>query len=223
MKPQIKICGITNLIDAKNALQLGADYIGFNNISGTTRYLTCKEIDEITANLNAEEKAKVVLLTDFDAADSLISLASNLQINIIQPYASLSSKDLVSMKSLGFQIFMPRAVASEDDIKDLDSYKHAVNLIILDSKSSTALGGTGKTFDHDLFRLARRYTNLPLGLAGGLNPDNVQDIVAQTQPELVDISSGLESQVRIKSLSLMRKFIELLRLFVLGFFTYFSA
>lgn len=211
MKPRIKICGITNLIDAKNALNLGADYIGLNNISSSKRYISCREIDEITAHFNHEEREKLVLLTDFDAADSLISLASNLQINIIQPYATLSTKDLVSMKSLGFQIFMPRAVASEDDIRDLDSYKLAVNMVILDSKSDTELGGTGKSFDHQLFLRARDYTDIKLALAGGLNPDNIADATRLCQPYMVDVSSGIESKPGIKSLTKMRKFIEAAR------------
>ncbi len=211
MKPRIKICGITNLIDAKNALNLGADYIGLNNISSSKRYISCREIDEITAHFSYEEREKLVLLTDFDAADSLISLASNLQINIIQPYATLSTKDLVSMKSLGFQIFMPRAVATEDDIKDIDSYKQAVNLVILDSKHDTELGGTGKSFDHRLFLQARSFTDIKLALAGGLNSENVAAAVALCQPYMLDVSSGIESQPRIKSLTKMRKFIETAR------------
>ncbi len=208
MKPKIKICGITNLIDAKNALNLGADFIGLNNINSSKRYISCKEIDEITAHFNHEEREKLVLLTDFDAADSLISLASNLQINIIQPYATLSTKDLVSMKSLGFQIFMPRAVASEEDLRDLDSFKQAVSLVILDSKVSGELGGSGKSFDHDLFLQAARYApQLKLALAGGLKPENVAEAVQKCQPYMVDVSSGVESKPGIKSLSMMRDFI----------------
>lgn len=208
MKPKIKICGITNLIDAKNALNLGADYIGLNNISSSKRYISCREIDEITAHFDHEEREKLVLLTDFDAGDSLISLASNLQINIIQPYATLSTKDLVSMKSLGFQIFMPRAVASEDDIQDLDSFRQAVNLVILDSKHGTELGGSGKAFDHDLFVKATSFTNIKLALAGGLNPENVAAAVEKCKPYMVDVSSGVESKPGIKSLTRMREFVK---------------
>ncbi len=200
------------MIDAKNALNLGADYIGLNNISSSKRYISCKEIDDITAHFNHEEREKLVLLTDFDAGDSLISLASNLQINIIQPYATLSTKDLVSMKSLGFQIFMPRAVASEDDLRDLDSYRQAVNLVILDSKHDAELGGTGKAFDHDLFIKARSFTDIKLALAGGLKPENVAEAVAKCQPYMVDVSSGIESKPGIKSLTKMRDFINAARL-----------
>ncbi len=208
MKPKIKICGITNLIDAKNALNLGADYIGLNNISSSKRYISCKEIDEITAHFNHEEREKLVLLTDFDAADTLISLASNLQINIIQPYATLSTKDLVSMKSLGFQIFMPRAVGTEDDLRDLDSYRQAVSLVILDSKVTGELGGSGKSFDHDLFIAARRYApSLKLALAGGLTPDNVAEATRKCEPYMLDVSSGVESKPGIKSVAKMRDFI----------------
>jgi phosphoribosylanthranilate isomerase len=148
------------------------------------------------------------LLTDFDAADTLISLASNLQINIIQPYATLSTKDLVSMKSLGFQIFMPRAVGSDDDLRDLDSYRQAVSLVILDSKVTGELGGSGKSFDHDLFLTARNYApSLKLALAGGLTPDNVADATRKCEPYMLDVSSGVESKPGIKSLTKMRDFI----------------
>lgn len=206
MRPLIKICGITNFIDAKNALNFGADYIGLNNISETKRYVSCAEIDEIVEQLSPEEIAKLVLLTDFDSADTLVSLSSKLGIANIQPYAKFSTKDLVNVKSLGFKIFYPVAVATSEDVKDLDSYKDAVDLLILDTKVPGELGGTGRSFDWDLFKEAKQETSIPLALAGGIRPQNLAKAVRDCNPYMLDVSSGLESKPRIKSVDLMREF-----------------
>ena len=206
-KVKVKICGITNLIDAKNAINLGADYIGFVNLEFSPRYISIEEIRSLISDFTEEEKQKLVLLTDKNTVDAIINLSSKLYIKSIQPYANLTTKDLYSLKSLGFSVFKPVQVHSADDIEDLAQYQSCADVLILDSKSSSsgALGGTGETFDWKIFEQAKEANpRIKLALAGGLNPENIMVAIKQCQPYMVDISSGLESQVGIKSLDKMK-------------------
>jgi phosphoribosylanthranilate isomerase len=69
--------------------------------------------------------------------------------------------------------------------------------ILLDAWHKDAWGGTGTTFDWEL--LDRLQGSVPVVLAGGLNPGNVQQAVRQCRPWAVDVSSGVESSPGIKS------------------------
>lgn len=201
MRPKVKICGITNLIDAKNALHFGADYIGFINIEQSPRYLSIDDISEISRDLDESEKQKSVLLSLEHSVDNIVADLTRLGFKTIQPYGNLNMEDLSKLKLMGYKIFKPVQVASTDDIKNLDDYRKAVDLIILDSKpaNSDQLGGTGKTFNWDIYNEAREKLEIDLALSGGLNLDNVEEALAKTSASMIDLSSGLEQKTGIKS------------------------
>lgn len=205
MKPKVKICGLTNLIDAKNALNLGADFIGFINITGSPRYLSIDEISEISSNLNEEERSKAVLLTENRSEEDLINQSCKLRFKTLQVYSSLKSSEVNKLKLLGYQIFKPLRVSEEDDLEELKEFENLADLIILDTKVEHCLGGSGQSFDWLIFDKAKRISSKPLGLAGGLTPENIGEAVALTNPYMIDISSGLESKPGIKSLEKMKK------------------
>lgn len=210
MKPLIKICGITNLIDAKNSLNNGSDYIGLINIRESYRYVSELEISQLVLQLNNQEKNKVVLLTDLSNVDEIIRLASSSNLKIIQPYSkNLKREALMKMRSLGFQIFMPFLVESSEDIEEINLYKGFVDLLILDNKPkiSNQLGGSGESFDWNIYKKIAASTDIPLGLAGGLSPENIVEAIKFCKPYLVDASSKLESSPGLKSLEKLKSFI----------------
>lgn len=207
MSVKIKICGITNLIDAKNALNLGADYIGFINISSSPRHITTQEIGEIFECLTNEERKKIVLLTDTGSVDTLVNICSDFNIKNIQPYGSLSVNDLNRLKLLGYRIFKPLHVETDDDISQINNYQGLADLMVLDTKSSDPelLGGTGEVFDWDIFLRAKQNTKINLALAGGLDLSNIEEAIKRCNPFMIDLSSGLESKPGIKSISKMKE------------------
>ena len=79
--------------------------------------------------------------------------------------------------------------------------------ILLDTWHPQLKGGTGQTFDWNSWPQTIGQT-VPLILAGGLNPDNVADAIAQTRPYAVDVSGGVESQKGIKDHQLIQKFMQ---------------
>jgi phosphoribosylanthranilate isomerase len=209
VKPKIKICGITNLIDAKNALNLGADYIGFINIEMSPRYITITDIEEVFKSLSEAERQRSVFLCKDSSVDSIISTCSRLGFRIIQPYANLSMNDLSKLRLLGYKIFKPFRVNSVDDLEDIQEYKNCSDLIILDTKTNDPelLGGSGEVFDHQIFVQAKKNLGYNLALSGGLNSENITEALAVTEPFMVDVSSGVESRPGQKSYTKMKTFI----------------
>jgi phosphoribosylanthranilate isomerase len=211
MRPLIKICGITNLIDAKISLNNGADHIGLINIKESPRFVTEIQITEIINELNNQEKSKVVLLTDLSNDDEIIRLASSSNIKILQLYSkNIKRESLMKIRSLGFKVFLPFLIESKDDLEEINIYKGFADLFILDNKPRLRgqLGGSGELLDWAIFKFISEALDAPLGLAGGLNPDNIIEAIRYCKPYLVDASSGLESKPAYKSLSKIKGFVE---------------
>ncbi len=82
------------------------------------------------------------------------------------------------------------------------------DLLLIDAYHKDAYGGTGHKVDWRLAAEVVRLSPVPVGLAGGLNPDNVAEAVQLVNPYLVDVSSGVEKALRIKDRGKVRAFIQ---------------
>ncbi len=86
---------------------------------------------------------------------------------------------------------------------------NAFDAVLVDSFVSGKFGGTGRVHDWELSKRVKRLIHpKPLILAGGLNPENVQDAVRAVQPYAVDVSTGVESQPGIKDSKKVFEFIK---------------
>jgi len=99
-------------------------------------------------------------------------------------------------------------VSSETDLKKISNDFSKASALLLDSYSSNTYGGTGKPFD---WSLACVEIDLPVILAGGLNPDNVAEAISQVKPYAVDASSGVESAKGVKDIDKIKSFISNIR------------
>jgi len=107
---------------------------------------------------------------------------------------------------------MPRCmkavrVRSVSSLQKIGTYVGKVRAVLLDAYSDKKRGGTGDTFDWDL-ALAAKKTGIPVILAGGLDPDNIEDAVLRVKPFAVDINSGIEERPGKKSRFLMGKIMD---------------
>jgi len=99
-------------------------------------------------------------------------------------------------------------VSSETDLKKIANDFSKASALLLDSYSSNNYGGTGKSFD---WSLACVEMDLPVILAGGLNPDNVAEAISQVKPFAVDASSGVETAKGVKDIDKIKSFISNIR------------
>ncbi|MGY9001296.1 MAG: phosphoribosylanthranilate isomerase [Rhodospirillales bacterium] len=196
---KIKICGITNFEDALNASRLGADALGFVFVENSPRYIKPHDAAHIINKLPPFIN-KVGLFVDPSKQE-------------VEDAARIANFDLLQFhgdESEGFcnQFNLPyiKAISVKTDVNLLEySRKYAsASALLLDAYSEEARGGTGKTFD---WNLIPKEGSIPLIVAGGLNNENIADLLRQVMPYAVDVSGGVEISKRQKDCKKMEDFI----------------
>ena len=204
---RIKICGITNPLDAVRAAGLGADAIGLNFFAQSKRYIDHAAAAGILRELPVfvEPVAVFVQLSLVKAMQSIETLRG---LRTIQWHGD--EHELVPSRDYRFVHAFP--VANGEDLARVTGYlercQRASALpagILLDGRASGQYGGTGQRVPWDF--LTDFHTPAPLILAGGLTPENVAEAIRIVHPYAVDVASGVESAPRRKDEEKMRRFI----------------
>ena len=201
---KVKICGITNLADALLCLKLGADEIGLNFYTQSKRYTSFEEAVVWVSQLPTPIR-KVGVFVDVPICDILLPL-SELELDAIQLHGDEDAEYIADLRiETDAQIIKAIKVKSSDDLHGISEYR--ADSILLDTFSAGEKGGTGEVFDWGLAALVSGEESL-IYLAGGLNPDNVQEAIKMVRPYAVDVASGVESEPGKKDPEKLKAFIE---------------
>jgi phosphoribosylanthranilate isomerase len=198
----IKICGITNLTDARDALSAGADALGFNFYRPSPRYIEPATAREIIEQL----PEKVLKVGVFVNEESLISIAKDSGVNALQLHGDESPESCSRLK--GWFVIKTLPVDEHFDPKKWLEYE--VDAIMLDAKHPNLRGGTGQVIDWTLAR-AVQDMGARVVLAGGLSPMNVSEAITAVNPYAVDACSALESVPGKKDKQKVSAFIQTIR------------
>lgn len=200
MTTQVKICGITNLEDALDAIELGADFLGFNFYPESKRYITPEDCRRI---LN-EIPYTVVTVGVFVNCDPqlVVDIATDFNLGFLQFHGD---EDPDYCNQFGRPFIKALRPKNESVLSEIPLYE--CDYVLIDSFVQNAYGGTGVTSNWDLARQAKDY-RIPLFLSGGLNPENIEMAVQTVKPFAVDVASGVEESPRKKDYYLMQEFIK---------------
>lgn len=202
MNVRVKICGITRQSDLEASINNGADAVGF--ILGFTNSPRCISVETAKKLIRKVPPfITTVIVTKFNDIESLGRLCDELNPDAIQLYGcnNLSeAKDSLP----GISLILPINPEKFDEVKTIDY----VDAVLLDSGTSTVLGGSGKPHDWDLSHMISKRLNVPVILAGGLNPENVIEAIRKVRPYAVDVSSGVEKIPGIKDPEKIRLFVK---------------
>lgn len=199
MRTRVKICGITRLEDALEAIASGADALGFVFYKPSPRYVEPEKAAEIIRQL-----------PPFITTVALVVNAPQAE---VQRITELTRCDLLQFhgdESPEFCDAFNRPWIKALRVKDAQSLSEeiqryrAARALLLDSYRPGVPGGTGETFNWDLIPADMPS---PLILAGGLTPDNVSTAIQQLRPYGVDVSGGVEAQKGIKDPDKIHAFI----------------
>jgi phosphoribosylanthranilate isomerase len=195
---KVKICGICDAVAAQAAVEAGADLLGFHFCSSERR-VSPEEAKAIVESLSVRPSIVGVFI-DQDPAE----------VRQVAEYVGLDLLQLHGSEPPGFDAGIPvmKVLKIRDEqVPDAAAWPDPV---MLDSWSADQRGGTGRTWDWDLARelLGTR----KVFIAGGLEPGNVGKVVSTFKPYGVDVSSGVESSVRVKDLDKVRAFVHNVRL-----------
>jgi phosphoribosylanthranilate isomerase len=201
---RIKICGITDSDDARDAVLLGADAIGLNFYEKSPRYVDASRAAQIIDRLPALISVVGVFVNHPDP-QGLEDFALSIGLHAVQLHGN-ESPDYCSMIAR-VKVIKAMRVDSNFKVESLRSYGNRV--FLLDSGTAAQFGGTGQVFDWHRAYGANAFGSIVI--AGGLNPDNVAQAVSTLHPFAVDVSSGVESGPGRKSYEKVRRFIEVVR------------
>jgi phosphoribosylanthranilate isomerase len=205
--PLVKICGVCRRDDAALSGEAGAAYVGVILAPGRERSLRVGEAAEVLAGAASKRVGVFV-----DAApEEVLATAELLHLDVVQLHGAESPAVAALLGAeLPAHIWKAIAVRSAADIlKAGDRYAGAVHGLLLDGWSPGGHGGVGAAFDWAAAAEARAQLprTLQVIVAGGLNPDNVGAVVNLLNPDVVDVSSGVEEVLRRKSAARVREFI----------------
>ncbi len=197
----VKICGITTSQDAQLAAEAGADAIGFVFWPGSPRFV---EIDAARA-IGEKLPASVVRVGVFVGAsgEQMQRTADAARLDLLQLHGDEQPGALPALCRPAWKVLR---VGSELAPHEIRRWAGRVSGILLDTRSTSAPGGTGESFDWSLARMAREHAGF-LMLAGGLRADNVRGAIDVVQPDGVDVSSGVEASPGRKDAAKVRAFV----------------
>ncbi|GMQ81421.1 MAG: phosphoribosylanthranilate isomerase [Rhodothermia bacterium] len=187
---EIKICGITNLADARYLAAAGADYLGFVQSKASPRYLSASSAGEIIEWVLGPKCVGVFVNENVDNINESIGTAGFdlIQLHGNETVATCQAVDRPVIKAFR----LTEGMDGNELKKRMSAYRNVVEYFLIDAFHPTQFGGTGNTVDWQL--AASLASEFPLFLAGGLSPDNVNAAVQTVKPVGVDVSSGLEGE-----------------------------
>lgn len=205
---QVKICGLSEPVTMKAALDAGADMVGLVFFAKSPRNVNVEQAAALAKM--AKGKAAVVALV-VDADDKLLELiAKRVRPDYFQAHGNETPNRVSEiMKLTEVPVIKAIAVREATDVAKAQSYRGKAELVLFDAKAPETLkdalpGGNGISFDWTLVTgVGGRFM-----LSGGLTPENVAEAIAITGAPIVDVSSGVETAPGIKDATLIRKFIE---------------
>jgi phosphoribosylanthranilate isomerase len=196
---RVKICGITSVEDALQAVQAGADALGFVFYGRSPRNLDPLRAANIISNLPPFVQA-IGLFVNADAG-FVNDTADRCRLDLVQLHGDEAPEYCGQIRRRVIKAFRVRDASSLAPVRD-----YRVAGILLDAYSPGAFGGTGLSFNWELAGIAREIG--PVILAGGLAPDNVREAVERVAPYAVDVSSGVEMSPGKKDPEKVREFIK---------------
>ncbi len=208
----IKICANTSLEDASLAVDAGADAVGFV-FAPSPRRVTATQVAAIVAHLPATvEKIGVFVDAGLDEIEETVRASG---LTGVQLHSDVGSDVPARLRrSFGSALRILRVIhfglgAGEGAAAiALDAN---VDAVLVDSRTATAVGGTGIAFDWQKARASVfRNAESRLGrmvVAGGLNPANVSEAIATLKPWGVDVVTGVEATPGKKDPAKVREFI----------------
>jgi phosphoribosylanthranilate isomerase len=198
---RVKICGITNLDDAAEAVRLGAWAIGLIHYGESPRRVSPAEATAIAAAFR--RKCEVVGVFANPELDEVAKAVEDAGLTMVQ----LSGEEGPSFcaevaRKTGVKVIKAIHVTSAADIHGAEAFR--TDLHLFDTGGKGLWGGTGESFDWGLLR--ERRSDVPAVLAGGLRPDNVAEAISVTHPHAVDVASGVEAEPGRKDHAVMAAF-----------------
>lgn len=209
MLAKVKFCGMTRPQDAALASEIGASYVGVVFADGPRRVTPTQARTILDA---AAGTAKRVGVFGTNVPEEIARASEEARLDVVQLHADPTTADVRAIREkFKGEVWAAIRIAGAHIPPEAEMLLDEADAIVLDARSEQRLGGTGKALPWDdiavdLAGLARDRGGSAVVLAGGLKPGNVASAIRALAPDVVDVSSGVESSPGVKDPRLMREF-----------------
>ncbi len=207
---QVKICGLRTPEHIRVAIDAGADMLGLVFYKPSHRYVQPQQIRQTLEACGYFAPNDGFSLPDLvgvfvnEEASFIHDVAQQVGLHFIQLHGTESPEFCASMQQ---PVLKAVHLRNDEDRDKIEAYQEAVWRILLDTPTPS-WGGTGETHNWQLARSVAQ--EMPILLAGGLTPENVEEAITQVRPWGVDVSSGVETN-KVKDSAKILAFIEHVR------------
>jgi len=211
----IKVCCISSIDEVRLAVKYGTDALGFvSAMPSGVGIIEESLIQELASAVPTGVDS--FLLTSLVDADEIIPQIIRCRTNTVQLVDSVETKvyERIRAELPNIKIVQVIHVTGENSVREAEFVSSYVDAILLDSGNPNLqikeLGGTGRTHDWSISKLICSTVNKPVFLAGGLNPENIEEAIMAVHPYGVDICTGLRTNGHLDEIKL-RSFVNKVR------------
>ncbi len=208
MKLKIKICGLRDGENIREASALGPDLLGLIFYPGSKRFAGDLAGASIFTELPDSISAAGVFVNE--TTEKILQTAGKFSLDFIQLHGNESPSQCLEVRKHGLKVIKVFGLASAEDISRCSEYLSCADYLLFDTSSMT-FGGTGRKFN---WKLLENYTlRIPFFLSGGIGPDDAVSISEIDHPSFygIDLNSRFEKEPGIKDITKLKKFIEKIR------------
>jgi phosphoribosylanthranilate isomerase len=186
---EVKVCGVTNLDDARRAADLGAWALGMIFWPESRRRCSLESAEEIGAELRRRVQPTGVFVNA--PLDEVAETAERCGLALLQLHGDEGPAYCrEAERRTGCRVMKAVRVKDQAQVRALEAFH--VDYHMLDAYVPGSPGGTGESFNWELARLHRGPAKVVL--SGGLTPENVGDAISMVRPFAVDTASGTEAE-----------------------------
>lgn len=199
---RVKICGITNLEDAKAAVDCGAWALGFIFFKKSPRFISPSKAQKIISALPPFVTPVGVFVNQGRGA--VQDIAQFCGLKTLQFHGDETPEYCRGFSR--YQVIKSFRVSDQFNISDIS--KFPVSAYLFDTYQEDSYGGSGKTFNWNVVT-GKKFLK-PVILSGGLNAVNIKEAIAAVCPYAVDVSSGVEKEPGKKGWELLKNLFEVI-------------
>ena len=202
----IKICGIQNIDTLLCCENNSINFFGMIFYPKSPRNITIENANKLNS---ISEKLNINGVGVFvnKEINELQEIIKYVNLKYVQLHGSEDELYIKNLKKFRVKIIKSISVSNEDDLKKINNYQTA-DYFLFDykPKKNELPGGNSKSFDWNILKSLK--TDKPWFLSGGININNIQQILVDINPCGVDLSSGVEKELGIKDNQIINNFIE---------------
>jgi len=205
MRTRAKICGITRTSDIQAAVEAGADAIGLVFYAPSPRYVNIIQAKNLIKHIPAY--IQIVGLFVNATASDVCQVLHDIPLDVLQFHGDETPEQCQNIAEQAKRRWY-KAIQVKPDLDISAQISHyqqtGASAVLLDAWHPVLKGGTGHQFDWSKFPKI----DVPLILAGGLTPENIEEAIQTTGAFAVDVSGGVESAKGIKDQQLIERFMQ---------------